>query len=108
MLLPRPEIRMATRLGSRIVRRGRAFTCDRAPAHALLDPPDLEHGLAGAFEQRCDLRRQFGRNDHRHADAAVESPHHFFGGDLSTGLKHHEYPWQVPALSFYDGMRAGR
>src|SRR5438477_5613399 len=105
MLLPRPEIRMATRLGSRIVGCGRAFTCDRAPARALLDPPDLEHRLAGAFEQRCDLRRLFGRNDHNHADAAVESPRHFFRRNSSALLKHRKYPRQVPALNFYDSMR---
>src|SRR5690242_17190396 len=104
MLLPRPEIRIATRLGSRIVRRGpirgripaSCRPADGTPSRALLDPTDLEHGLAGTFERRADLCGGVAMHDHSHAHPAVERARHFFSSYPTAALQLAENLRQLP------------
>src|SRR3954447_19155091 len=95
MLLPRPEIRMATRLGSCIVCRGPILCgipgscrpCDGAAALTRFDPAELEHGFARAFENGRHLRRPFRRDNDGHADPAIEGPRHLLWSDPSSLLQ---------------------
>src|SRR5688500_1650749 len=95
MLLPRPEIRIATRFGSAMMALGpvpvrsptsRGAADGAAPAPGF-DPADLDHGLARAFEVPGDFVLEFGAGDHRHSDAAVEGPRHFAGLDAAALLE---------------------
>src|SRR5689334_19599433 len=98
MLLPRPEIRTATRFGSRIVRRGPVLgrvPAARPAAHGaaalpFFDAADFEHLLARAFEQGAHCGHFAFRDDRDHADAAVEGPRHFPGGNPAALLKEAE------------------
>ena len=104
MLLPRPEIRIPTRLGSCIVCRGpilvrapgAGLAVNGAAARTIFDPTDLKRGLARAFELARDLSRALRRDHNRHSDAAIERPRHFFHGDPATLLKEREDRWQLP------------
>src|SRR4051812_21553035 len=95
MFDPRPEIRMATRLRSRMVGGGpilgrapcASAPADGAAARALFDAPDLEDGFAGAFECCADRVGFASGDDHGHADAAVEGPRHFLGRDAPAALQ---------------------
>src|SRR4051794_23759750 len=112
MLLPRPEISTPTRLALRIVGRGpipggipaAGLACDRAAALPGFDPADPGHGLAGVFEGCGDLVGLIGRNDDRHADAAVECPRHLLRSDLSCVLQQSEDLRVFPTVNFYDSM----
>ena len=114
MLLPRPEIRIATRFGSRIVRRGPILGAPQVPAWPqtvqprwpAFDPADLEDRFARAFERAVTASVACRRNDHRHADAAVEGPRHFFRGDPAALLQQREDRRQLPALRIDHGMAA--
>src|SRR5215472_2534045 len=114
MLLPRPEIRMATRLGSRIV--GSAPVPGRAPAAAaavhraaarsLFDPADLEPVLVPE-------RRSYGLalvrfDDQHHSNSAVEGPRHFLGLDLPSGLELGEDRRKQPRVRIDVSMAAIR
>src|SRR5690348_16394268 len=110
MLLPRPEIRIATRLGSRIVSRGpvlrrvprAGLAVDGAAALTRFDAPDL-HGRGGARRAR-----NFRRDDHGHADAAVERPRHLLGRDVPAALEEREDRRQLPALGIDYGVTTFR
>src|SRR3954470_791559 len=98
MLLPRPEIRIATRLGSRMVGRGpipiavpcAGLAADGAAATAFLDSSDLEDCLARALQIVRHAVRRFRRDDHGHADAAVEGPRHLLRRQASALLQERE------------------
>src|SRR5436305_12140267 len=98
MLLPRPEIRMATRLGSCIVCRGPILCgipascrpCDGAAALTGFDPADLEHGFACAFEDGRHFICLLRRDDDGHTDPAIEGPRHFLCSDTPTLLQQRE------------------
>src|SRR5690348_3042417 len=98
MLLPRPEMRIATRFGSRIVRRGPVLgrvpgprlTGNGAAAGAFLDAADFECSLAAALEQARHLSRKLRSNHDGHADSAVKRPRHFLGGDVAAFLQERE------------------
>src|SRR6185295_18252302 len=105
MLLPRPEIRIATRFGSRIVGRGPVLarapcscrSVDGAAPLAFLDAADLERGLAGALERVVDLGRILRRDQDSHSDTAVEGPRHFFRSDPPARLQRCENGGQLPS-----------
>src|SRR5688500_13397989 len=117
MLLPRPEIRIATRRGSPAFRSGMMSdgpvlarapaagrAADRAAAPAAFDMADQGDGFAGSLEG-LDDRLGFGLgDDRRHADAAVEGPRHFRRGELSAAGKKREDRRQLPAFRIYDGV----
>src|SRR5437764_15464495 len=94
MLLPRPEIKIATRRTSRIVRRGpvlgrvprRGLAADGAAAPTVSDAADFEQGFPRSFEPRANLFHLFGIDNHRHADPAIECPPHFFRCDVATPM----------------------
>src|SRR5215212_7174767 len=117
MLLPRPEISTATRLGSRMVGRGPILrriprscpAADRAAALPLFNSADLEHVFF------CDAFQLIGHslgtvpgNDHCHADPAVEGPRQFFRGDPSALLQQSEDGRQLPLISVYRRMSTFR
>src|SRR5579884_2803941 len=116
MLLPRPEMRMATRFGSRIVGHGPVLrgvpgarvSVDGAAAGALFDAADLEHRLAGALKRRGECLCLFGSDDRGHAYAAVEDPRHFFRSDVSALLEQREDRRQLAPAGIYVGMAAIR
>src|SRR5262245_2287920 len=110
MLEPRPEISTASRLRSAIVLGAPAAVLagDGATALALLDPPDLEHGFAGALQGLADRIRLGPGNDHRHPDPAVEGPRHLLRNDRTAGLEHGEDRRQRPLAHIYDCMTAVR
>src|SRR5206468_11380592 len=95
MLLPRPEIRMATRFGSRIVRRGpilRGVPCSgsaghRAAARTFFDPPYLKHLFVDFAETARNAVRLLSSDDHGHADAAIERPRHLLRSDPACLLE---------------------
>src|SRR5438270_12812022 len=96
MLLPRPEIRTATRLGSCIVgggpvlRRipGPGVAANGAAAWAAFDPADLKHVFfSGALQLTRDGAGRIRRDDHGHTDAAVERARHLFGRDPAAQLE---------------------
>src|SRR5678816_4691452 len=92
MFEPRPEISTATRLRSGIV--GGAPAAVRsghgAAAPPSLDPADLEHRLAGAFERCADRSGVRPGDDGGHPDPAIEGPRHFLRGDRPARLEHRE------------------
>jgi hypothetical protein len=104
MLLPRPEIRIATRFGSRIVGRGPVLwriprsrrACDGAAAPAFFDLPNPE-GVKLFLNRFCIL----GGDDHNHPNAAIEGPRHFLGLEPSALLKKRENRGQVPPVNVY-------
>src|SRR5690242_6631583 len=106
MLLPRPEIRIATRFGSRIVRCGPILgrvpgagpACHGAAATSFFDPADPEGSFAGTLDGAHNVVRSVRSDDHDHADAAVESARHFLGCDVSTFLKKCKNRWEFPAI----------
>src|SRR5438552_2537686 len=112
MLLPRPEIRMATRLGSRIMCRGpfsgRVPRSGTPPNGAAplprLDTPDFEDGLARTFECIGDGRNLTGADDHRHSNAAVEGARHLFRRDSAALLEEREYARQLPPAGIYHSV----
>jgi hypothetical protein len=57
----------------------------RRPVGARVDPADFMDRLAVIAQHTTGLSDVAGRDDHRHADAAVEGTRHFFGGDLVAG-----------------------
>src|SRR6476646_4129739 len=95
MLEPRPEIRIATRLRSRMVTCGpilvripaAGLAVDRATSRALLDPADFEDVLDRA-RNRGNLARV---DDYRHPDPTVEGTSHFFGCEVPALLEKLEY-----------------
>src|SRR4051812_42502619 len=109
MLLPRPEMRMATRVlslwgslmagGGPILRwaPGACTASHAAAASAGLDASDVEHLLAGAFEARRHLRCLVAGENDGHADPAVEGPRHFFGKKASAVLKLGKDRGKIPA-----------
>ena len=112
MLLPRPEMRIATRRGSRIVSDGPVLgsvpsadlPVHRAAPPALFDAADLKHGFSGAFEFGSDHGGMLGSRDHGHADAAIEGPRELAGGDGPALLKKGEDGRQRPARGIDDGV----
>src|SRR5688500_6518197 len=112
MLLPRPEMRIPTRLGSRIVGGGpspgrapaASIAADRAAAFPRLDPADAVDrlsGLAQLVRERVGVTRG---GDDRHADAAIERPRHFGSSDLSALLKERKNRRQRPVTNIYDSV----
>src|SRR6476620_5711272 len=116
MLLPRPEIRIATRFGSRIVSCRQVLQrvpwsgppVHGAAAFATFDAADLEDGFTSAFEQVRNLVDVFGRNNHRHSDAAVEGSNHLLGDDASSLLEENKNRGQFPSPGIDDGMAISR
>src|SRR5437763_16549383 len=90
MLLPRPEIRIATRLGSRIVTGGpilsgvpRARRATHVAASlAKFDPPNLDDSFSSSFESIGHGVEFVGLDDRDHADPAIECAGHFFRRDV--------------------------
>src|SRR6478672_13212130 len=99
MLLPRPEIRIATRLTSRIVGRGpvlrsvprAGLAVNRASARALLDAADLQHRFACTFELGGHGGGKLRSDDQHHADAAIERARHLVGSNRAALLEQSEY-----------------
>src|SRR5947209_4075528 len=103
MFEPRPEIRIATRLRSRMVAGGPILgrvPGPRLAAHgaappAFFDPTDFEHflfGTEGDDDTVCKLRI----DDHRHTNTAIERPGHFLRIDPPAVLKPGEDDRQLP------------
>src|SRR6185437_15109390 len=104
MLLPRPEIRIATRFGSRIVSRGpvlrgiprAGLAVDGAAARALFNATDLEDRLLEAENRVSDGLHLAFVGDHRHSDAAVERARHLLRSDSAALLQEREDRRQLP------------
>src|SRR4051794_19438624 len=101
MLLPRPEIRTATRFGSRIVGRGPPLAGDRAAAPAFVDSPDFDRKFTSFFQRAVDVARTFGRHDVDHANSAIERARHFLRSDPASRLQHGEDRWELPRANIY-------
>src|SRR4051812_16257825 len=99
MLLPRPEIRIATRFGSRMMGRGPSFgvaaprwgsdtrvtgTTDRASAFTSLNSTNLPVGFLCARVTDGELREVVLTDDGNHSYAAVECPYHFLRRDIAA------------------------
>src|SRR5258708_34106869 len=112
MLLPRPEMRIATQPGLRIVDDGpilggipaARLACHRAAARTFLDPADCEYCFAGTFQCLSDRVGLFCTNNHRHSNSAVERPRHFFRRKSTAFLKQRENKREMPAFSFNHGV----
>src|SRR5574338_1114351 len=111
MLLPRPEIRTATRFGSRIVRDGPVLgrspgpraAANGAASSALLDAADLEHSLHLVRVQPLEKRVRFaGIYDPRHSDSAVEGARQLLRADPAARLQQREDRGELPFVSIYD------
>src|SRR5687767_11022204 len=109
MLVPRPEIRMATRVGSRMVAGGPLVirtpaaggAAHRAATLAVFDCADAVNRLA-APRQGLGGSIGFGLGDDgHHPDAAVESACHLGCGEGSTLLKASEDRRQGPGCHIY-------
>src|SRR3954464_12820484 len=116
MLLPRPEIRIPTRFGSRIVDRGpvlrgaprAGLTAHGAAALARFDAADFEYRLARAFERGRHFGGKLRSNDDGHSDAAVKSARHLLRSDASGFLQERKDRRQLPPFRIYDGVTAVR
>src|SRR5687768_10033117 len=84
-LLPRPEISTVMRFSAMVVSADDARGC--IAAVGSLDVADAEDALARAFEQVPRAIGIAGRDDHHHADAAVEDTMHFRVRDASLLLQ---------------------
>src|SRR3954451_17603124 len=108
MLLPLPEIKIATRRESRMVGRGPVpvgvprpgTAADGAATRSGFDPANLEC----AVERARYSFRNAGLDDHRHADAAIEGSCHFLGRDPSTLLQQLEDRRLLPPVDIDHGM----
>src|SRR5688572_21563043 len=108
MLLPRPEMRIATRRGSGMMRDGPAFVgapagraLDRAATASLHNFADAADGFAGGFEICFNGVNILCCDDGDHADAAIEGAHHFRRGEVAALDKQAEKARQRPARSIY-------
>src|SRR5829696_6377420 len=116
MLLPRPEIRIATDFGSRIVGDGpvsrripaACASLDRAATFAGLDPADAEHDLSCTFERNRDLVGLLLGNHDGHADSAIEGSRHLLRLEVTAFLEKRENQWESPAVRIYDRVAAFR
>src|SRR5690242_12999613 len=110
MLLPRPEIRIATRRGSGIVvgdpilRRAPAScgAADRAATLPSFDAADAEDGLACAFQLIGHMIDDVLSNDDDHADAAVEGARHLLRSDRAALTQEFEHRRELPTRSIDD------
>src|SRR4051794_11721942 len=108
MLLPLPEIRIATRHESRIVRRGpmpvgvphTGTAADGAATPSLLDEANLEC----AAERGRYIFRNARVDAHRHANAAIEGARHFFRRDAAALLQQLEDRGLLPPADIDHGM----
>src|SRR5260221_7046320 len=108
MLLPRPETRMATRFGSRIVGDGPVLgrvPGTRLAAHGAAAMPLLDAANLGcAVERGGNSLRKAGFDDHRHADPAVKRSRHFLGSDPPASLQQGKDRRQFPTTDIYHRM----
>src|SRR5262245_45928431 len=104
MLLPRPEMRTATRFESRMVGRESSCGANAAAAQARLDAADVEYRLARGFERVSNTVRLAAADDGDHSDPAVEGAHHFLGRDLPAGAEFGEDRGQGPPIGVYHRM----
>src|SRR5215217_2160458 len=116
ILLPRPEIRIATDFGSRIVgdgpvsRRNPAAcaSLDGAATFAGFDPADAEHALSCTFERNRDFVGLLLGNHDGHADSAIEGPRHLLRREVTAFLDKREDQRESPAVRIYDHVTAFR
>src|SRR6185312_3501485 len=112
MLLPRPEMKMATRFGSRIVGRvpvlrgvpRASLSMNGAATLTLFDAADLQHRLACALKHRLDCICLLGSDDHGHAYAAVEGSRHFLRSNVPALLKQRKDRRQFASAGIYVGV----
>src|SRR5579859_5645005 len=112
MLLPRPEMRIATRLGLRIVGDGpilsgvpnASLAFHSAAAGAFLNPANRKYGFTRTLEIRDNAGDFIGRDNHCHSNPAVERAGHFLRRNSPTFLEQDENAWQRPAANINDGM----
>src|SRR3954452_25387145 len=116
MLLPRPEIRIPTRLGSRIVGRGpvlrripsACLAADGAAARPLLDFADPCDLFAFAVERLLDRFALASADDNHHADPAIEGAGYFSRSNVAALLKKTKNVGRVPSSCIYNGMATFR
>src|SRR3954447_20644647 len=100
MLVPRPDRSTPTRTRSAIVAAapvrpggpGTAGAGDRAAFHAGLYGANTENGFSRCFKCFRDVSHIIRRDDHGHADAAVEGPRHLLRLDMPLGLQESHQP----------------
>src|SRR3954453_6835930 len=108
MLLPLPEIKMATRRESRMVGRGPVpvgvprpgTAADGAATRSGFEAADLEC----AAKRARYIFRTFRIDDYDHADAAIEGARHFLGRDPAALLQQLEDRGLLPPADTDDAM----
>src|SRR6185369_8621114 len=105
MLLPRPEIRTATRFESRMVGGGPAFARDRAAALPGFDAADAKDGFSSPVERSCDPIGLRFAHDQSHSDPAVERARHFLRHYSPARLEFGEDGGKLPQIHVDDRMR---
>src|SRR6185369_9266796 len=98
MLLPRPEIRTATRFESRMVGGGPALARDRAAALPGFDPADAKDGFPSPFERSRDPIDLRFADDQGHSDSAVERSRHLLRRYSTARLEFGEDGGKVPQI----------
>src|SRR3712207_1816231 len=104
MLVPRPETRTPTFIRSAIMgcgpippsRPGAARSRDRTGALSGFDPTEVQNSFTNTSKRLPDVIQIVLRDDHGHADAAVEGPRHLPGLDIALRLEEGHQPRLLP------------